>query len=74
MTEQEPEAVIESAAKEALRARQRIEQAVNNGRLPAWVLDACESWEHAALAYGAAMERRDSRRILPGTGHSRSLH
>jgi hypothetical protein len=46
-------------AQRALDARRRIERAVENGRLPAWVMDACEAWERAALAYGAAMARRD---------------
>lgn len=42
----------------ALRARERIEQAVELGALPRWVLDTCNEWEQASVAYGAVMRRR----------------
>lgn len=65
---------IDHAARHALEARRRIERAVEDGRVPAWVLDACEAWEQAALAYGAAMARRElTTSTLPRTG-SQSLH
>jgi hypothetical protein len=50
---------IDSAAEHALKARRRIERAVENGHVPVWVLETCDAWEQAALAYGAAMARRD---------------
>ena len=50
---------VESAAEDVLKARRRIERAVENGHVPVWVLDTCDAWEQAALAYGAAMARRD---------------
>ena len=64
------------AAEHALRARRRIERAVEDGKVPVWVLDACEAWEQAALAYGAAMARRElavSNAAMPAPG-SHSLH
>lgn len=51
---------LDDAGERALHARRRIEQAVENGQLPVWVLDACEAWEQAALAYGTALARRAS--------------
>ena len=51
---------IDRAAEHALQARRRIERAVEDGRVPVWVLDTCEAWERAALAYGAAMARHQS--------------
>ena len=45
----------------ALRARERIEQAVELGALPRWVLDTCNEWEQASGAYGAVMRRRGNR-------------
>lgn len=67
-------AVIDEAARHAMEARQRIERAVNEGRLPAWVLDTCESWERAALSYGAAMARRQGSLSLGSAFHSEALH
>ncbi|MEW6167554.1 MAG: hypothetical protein AB1651_07645 [Pseudomonadota bacterium] len=52
------EQYMDSAAEHALDARRRIEAAVEAGELPVWVMEACERWEQAALAYGAAMVRR----------------
>lgn len=43
------------AATDALRARNRIETAVDNGELPRWVLETCEAWERSTLAYGSAV-------------------
>lgn len=47
----------DSAALEALDARERIEAAVNTGELPAWVMDVCAVLESASMTYGAASER-----------------
>ena len=68
---------LDSAAEDALKARRRIERAVENGHVPVWVLDACDAWEQAALAYGAAMARRDVATMplrLPDNLVSRSVH
>jgi hypothetical protein len=68
---------IDSAAEDALKARRRIERAVENGHVPGWVLDTCDAWEQAALAYGAAMARRDLGTVplrLPDNLVSRTLH
>ena len=72
---------IESAAEDALKARRRIERAVENGHVPVWVLDTCDAWEQAALAYGAALARRDRGNPttamplrLPDNLVSRTLH
>jgi hypothetical protein len=54
MERKELEGLQDSAADSALKARQRIEAAVDAGELPVWVLDACEVWEKSALMYGAA--------------------
>lgn len=53
------EAVEDRAAAHALDMRRRIEAAVDCGEVPSWVLQACEIWERSALAYGAAMARRE---------------
>lgn len=75
MKNQRTEALIDQAAKHALEARQRIERAVHDGRLPVWVLDTCESWEQAALKYGAEMARRRQDSLSLGSEfHSRTLH
>lgn len=69
---------IDTAAEDALKARRRIERAVENGHVPVWVLDTCDAWEQAALAYGAAMARRDLGTVavlkLPDNLVSRTLH
>lgn len=54
VTKQELETLLDCAAAAALRARARIEAAVEAGELPAWLLEACNEWERAALVYGAA--------------------
>lgn len=51
--------MMDEAAGHALDARRRIEIAIDEGHLPAWVLDACEQWERAAMAYGAGMIQRE---------------
>lgn len=68
---------IDSAAEDVLKARRRIERAVENGHVPGWVLDTCDAWEQAALAYGAAMARRDAGTMplrLPDNLVPRTLH
>lgn len=57
--------LMDEAAGSALDARRRIENAVDLGTLPAWVLDACEQWERAALSYGAGIARRELAREAP---------
>jgi hypothetical protein len=66
--------LIDRAAEHALEARRRIERAVEDGRVPVWVLEACEAWEQAALAYGAAMARREFKASVMVTKGSQSLH
>lgn len=44
----------DDAAENALRARARVEAAVDAGDLPVWVLDTCDQWERSAMLYGAA--------------------
>lgn len=51
--------LMEASAGSALDARRRIEQAVDQGIIPSWVLAACEQWERAALSYGAGIVRRE---------------
>ena len=58
--------LMDEAAGSALDARRRIEKAVELGLIPAWVLDACEQWERAALSYGAGIARRELHR-MPAT-------
>lgn len=73
-TELDMAATDDTAAEHALDARRRIEAAVDAGLLPVWVMEACERWEQAALAYGAAMARREltaGRLMMPP---SRALH
>ena len=66
---------IDQAAQHALEARRRIERAVEDGRVPTWVLDTCEAWERAALAYGAAMARgRDTTLAAITLPESGTLH
>jgi hypothetical protein len=68
---------IDSAAEHALKARRRIERAVENGHVPVWVLETCDAWEQAALAYGAAMARRELSPVplkLAENLASRTLH
>lgn len=48
------ETLQQQAADRALEARRRIEQAVDAGELPAWVMATCEQWERAAFSYGAS--------------------
>lgn len=50
---------MDGAAAAVLAVRRRIEGAVDLGELPSWVIEACEHWERAALAYGAGMARRE---------------
>ena len=57
MKTNEKNSSIDQAAQHALEARRRIERAVEDGRVPTWVLDTCEAWERAALAYGQFMAR-----------------
>ena len=64
---------IDRAAEHALEARRRIERAVEDGRVPVWVLDTCEAWERAALAYGAAMARGEENSPPPMTMPMSSL-
>jgi hypothetical protein len=75
--QEKPIQSIDTAAEHALKARRRIERAVENGHVPVWVLDTCDAWEQAALAYGAAMARRDNSPVplrLPENMVSRTLH
>lgn len=65
---------LEHAASRALKARERIERAVNEGRVPAWVLDACEHWEKAAMEYGAARARDPERLDVAAAFQSQALH
>lgn len=54
MDRKELEGMQDAAADNALRARARIEAAVDAGELPVWVLDTCDNWERWVLMYGAA--------------------
>lgn len=48
---------LDLAADLALRTRERIEVAVKNGEVPAWVIDACNVLERASLQYGELAEQ-----------------
>lgn len=48
-----------ASARTALDARRRIERAIEKGHVPAWVMDACDIWERAAMAYGATLARQE---------------
>jgi len=48
---------LDLAADLALRTRERIEMAVKNGEVPAWVIDACNVLERASLQYGELAEQ-----------------
>lgn len=54
----------DSAADSALKARQRIETAVDAGELPVWVMEACAALERAAMTYGVTSERIRHRTAL----------
>lgn len=43
---------LDLAADLALRARDRIEAAINDGEVPSWVQDACNVLERASVQYG----------------------
>lgn len=58
LSPQDLDRIQASAAATVLRVRERIEQAVELGAIPRWVLDTCNQWEQASVAYGAAMTRR----------------
>ena len=65
MSEFKDEISMKDVAEQVLHERMRIERAVDQGQLPAWVLDACERWEKAAMGYGALLAR--TARALPPT-------
>ena len=48
---------MDLAAELALRARERIEAAIDAGNVPAWVLDACSVIEKASVQYGELAEQ-----------------
>ena len=48
------EALRDQSADAALRSRERIEQAVDAGDLPIWVMDAVNDLEREAMAYADA--------------------
>ena len=53
------ESLRDESAAEALNARAVIEEAVDAGFLPVWVLEACDEMERAAMMYGAARNKLD---------------
>lgn len=48
---------LDLAADLALRTRDRIEAAINNGEVPSWVQDACNVLERASVQYGELSEQ-----------------
>lgn len=54
---------LDLAADLALRTRERIEAAVNQGEVPSWIIDACNVLERASLQYGELAEQ-----LKPSTG------
>lgn len=48
---------LDLAADLALRTRDRIETAINNGEVPSWIQDACNVLERASVQYGELSER-----------------
>lgn len=48
---------LDLAADLALRTRDRIEAAINNGEVPPWVQDACNVLERASVQYGELSEQ-----------------
>jgi hypothetical protein len=74
---------LDLAADLALRTRERIEVAVRNGEVPAWIIDACNVLERASLQYGelaeqlkpsATMEFEPETSESPLALHSLTLH
>jgi len=53
MTKDELITIQDSAADSALKARERIEAAIDSGELPVWVMDALTVVERSSLLYGA---------------------
>ena len=56
-TKDDLERRLDLAADLALRTRERIEAAVNQGEVPSWVIDACNVLERASLQYGEIAEQ-----------------
>ena len=56
------EALRDQSAEAALRSRERIEQAVDAGDLPIWVMDAVNDLEREAMAYADARAKLAQRR------------
>ena len=48
---------LDLAADLALRTRDRIEAAINNGEVPSWIQDACNVLERASVQYGELSEQ-----------------
>lgn len=48
---------LDLAADLALRTRDRIEAAINNGEVPSWVQEACNVLERASVQYGELSEQ-----------------
>ena len=57
MTKDELKSLQDSAATRTLRARERIETAVDKGELPVWVMEACAALERSSMLYGAMSQQ-----------------
>jgi hypothetical protein len=68
MTKDELQALQDSAANRALRARERIETAVGAGELPVWVMEACAALERSSMLYGAMSAHLKQFNEMPATG------
>ena len=69
MKRHELENIQDAAADSAQRARQRIEQAIEAGELPAWVLDACTVLERASMLYGVTSAQLKINVPMVSTSH-----
>jgi hypothetical protein len=63
---------LDLAADLALRTRDRIEAAINNGEVPSWVQDACNVLERASVQYGELSEQLKPAQT-DEIGHDREL-
>lgn len=59
---------LDLAADLALRTRDRIESAINNGEVPSWIQDACNVLERASVQYGELSEQLKPATAAPVDG------
>lgn len=62
--------LLDEAALELARQRERLTVAVETGQLPAWVLETSDDLERAAINYGAILARRGAAYVALETAAS----